>query len=218
MPKMTSNGTTNVRQIAFFGGQGCRATFSKEISTEASRYVKSSSIASLLLSTCHAALLEEVIASANEQSSIKDEIRNFTTPESLLSPAEQFESNPIVQGVTLCIHQLLSHLKYIEPGPGQPSLDVASSDPLVGYWAEVIGYCSGVLPAAVITSSRTVKEYIETSKEIIRLAFWIGFRVSNFCEKLAGVQWRDTPWTAAVSGVTENIVGKFNSLVSLSWR
>lgn len=212
--EMATDKATDVRQVAFFGGQGCRATFSKEVSTEATRYVKSSSIASFLLSTCHAALLDEILASSNEQNTIRDELESFKTPESLISPAEQFESNPIIQGVTLCIHQLLSHLNHIESGLAQPFLDESSSDSFVDRWTEVVGYCSGVLPAAVIASSRTIREYIETSKEITRLAFWIGFRVSIFCEKLAGAQWRNTPWTAAVSGVSENIVGKFNSLVS----
>jgi hypothetical protein len=78
---------------------------------------------------------------------------------------------------------------------------------------EVVGFCSGVIPALVVATSTSIEDFIQGSDNAVRLAFWIGYRVASFCEDRAGPQWRARPWSIALSGLKEEDVVRFNSKV-----
>jgi hypothetical protein len=203
------------RKIAFFGGQGSRSAFSMDISNAALAYVKTSPVAALLLSACHAAFLEELLSStATYRFSTLEELSCFASPESLLTPNDTHKTSPVIQGVSLCISQLLSYLRHVESESTAAATDLSCANGAMLQWSEVVGFCSGMLPAAAVATSRTIDEYVEASAQIVRLAFWIGFRVSTFCEKLAGPHWRQMPWSVALFGISQDFMERLQEFVS----
>jgi hypothetical protein len=207
-----------LRKIAFFGGQGSKSAFSIDISNAALAYVKTSPVASLLLSACHAAFLEELLSStAMYRLTTLDELSCYASPESLLTPKDTHKTSPVIQGVSLCLSQLLSYLRHAESESTAAATDLSCANGAMLQWSEVVGFCSGMLPAAAVATSRTIDEYIEASRQIIRLAFWIGFRVSIFCEKLAGPHWRQMPWSMALFGISQDFMERLKDFVSFKF-
>ncbi|KAJ5447335.1 type I iterative polyketide synthase, partial [Penicillium cf. griseofulvum] len=109
-------------------------------------------------------------------------------PLDLLGVSEQCQKNPIIQGVVLCVHQLVTYLHVEQDWPHKAGSAVA-------------GLCSGILPAAVAASSRDVSAFISSSKEAVRLAFWIGYRVGELSARLGSADWQLHPWSLAVTGL-----------------
>lgn len=79
------------------------------------------------------------------------------------------------------------------------------------------GFCSGLLPAAVVASSTTVDDYIDYSKGVIRIAYWIGYQAAELSYNITGHQWRDLPWALSVLGMKRDALEKelreFNSTI-----
>ncbi|KAL4915855.1 hypothetical protein BDW62DRAFT_203307 [Aspergillus aurantiobrunneus] len=198
-----------MHRVAFFGGQGSRTVFASETSATAIRQSKSHT-GGRLLSTCYDAFAQELSDARNHekrQNSLLLELTELTTPESLLSPPATHQTNPIIQGISLLLQQVLSYCHSAEMSNIQPhSLQEPASE-----WDEVVGFCSGVLPALVLATSRSIEDLIQGSEHAVRLAFWIGYRVALLCEERAGAQWRASPWSVAVSGLKEEDVTQFNS-------
>ncbi|KAL2869077.1 uncharacterized protein BJX67DRAFT_379556 [Aspergillus lucknowensis] len=204
--------TLDVRRVAFFGGQGSRAVFSRETSAAAIRHIRASRTAAGLLESCYNAFVQEISA-AKEGKQKKDpvllELTELTSPESLVSPPTTHQTNPIIQGIALLVHQILSYLNHVEN-------NTVTQEPQLSWqamtrWDEVVGFCSGIIPSLVIATSTSVEEFITASEHATRLAFWIGYRVAVFCEERAGPQWRARPWSIAVSKLQEEDVIRFNS-------
>ena len=203
-----------ITRVTVFGGQGSRSLFSKEAVSRALNNVRRSPTAAFLLSRCHAAFLDELLHFQNDFSaSVIDELTPLTRPEDLLSPSVS-PDNPIMQGVGLCVHQLLEYLAYAVP----ESLSVDSTLPI--QIDEAVGFCSGVLPAVVLCSSSTVRQYIDYGIQAVRLAFWIGYRVAEHCEAQYGHGWMEFgPWAMALTGrqldheEVKNRVESFNAKV-----
>lgn len=196
----------NIR-ITMFGGQGSNSLFSDRTAAAAVENLKSSAIAALLLSQCHSAFLSEFLRARTTQApSVIEELAQLVSPEDLLNPPRALHSNPIIQGSTLCLHQLLEHLARIVPGNG------AVNGTLADQTDEAVGFCSGILPATVVCSAESAEQYLTYSVHAIRLAFWIGYRVAEFCEQERGRSWRDEgPWAVV-------LIKKYVDLVWLKER
>lgn len=189
------------RRLAFFGGQGSRSLFSQNVSLQLEKAVAASSTLALLLSSCHAALLTETVTmrSRGPIPEWADLEGVFRTQGALLAVPQRYWTNAIVQGIILCLYQLLIQLQQ-QDGP----LDADSRlQPLAG----VIGFCSGMLPAIVLVSSRTVAEYVERSREMIRLAYWIGYRAAQMSMEIAGEG--ETWATLSVVGLNQSEITEF---------
>ncbi|KAF2762266.1 ketoacyl-synt-domain-containing protein [Pseudovirgaria hyperparasitica] len=198
---------SGARRVAFFGGQGSRSLFSPELCAFAQANAKSSAAAAHLLSACHTAFLDELYNSiSDEPIGFRDELRELRTAEDLLNPPSNTHNNPIIQGVTLCLHQLLGYLANTQ----YTASTGLSLDPKQGELSETVGFCSGVLPAIVVASSKNIAEYIETSTAAVRVAFWIGFRAASFSEQSED-HWRDFPWSLALNGYGPEVVEDYNS-------
>lgn len=184
-----------ITRVTVFGGQGSRFLFSKEAVSRALNNVRRSTKAAFLLSRCHAAFLDELLHFQNNgAASVIDELKPVTRPEDLLSPSIS-PDNPIMQGVGLCVYQLLEYLVYAVP----ESLSLDSALPI--QIDEAVGFCSGVLPAVVLCSSSTIRQYIDYGIQAVRLAFWIGYRVAEHCEGQCGHGWMEFgPWAMALTG------------------
>ncbi|KAF7183364.1 hypothetical protein CNMCM7691_003563 [Aspergillus felis] len=204
--------TLELHQVAFFGGQGSRAVFSQEASATAIRHARRSRTAGKLLASCYNAFVQE-LSNASEQEhgqSVLTELAELTSSELLLSPPATQQSNPIIQGVSLLIHQLLSYLNHVETFAASPEPPL-SLQAITSKYDEVMGFCSGIIPALIVATSTSIEDFIQGSDNAVRLAFWIGYRVASFCEDRAGPQWRALPWSIAVSGLKEEDVVRFNS-------
>lgn len=196
----------NVNRILVFGGQGSfKDLFSPQGTSTAIRDAKSCPAAAILLSKCHALFLQDVQTLGTAKSTLfGHESDLFFTPEKLLAPDSAHHDNPIIQGTTLCLHQLLRYLSnLVEIG-----LEYESAFEQI---VETAGFCSGILPAAVVASSPSLQEFLTHGVDAFRVAFWTGFHSASYCERLIGRYWKDHPWSLVVFGL-----GKLPMLSELS--
>ncbi|EED21054.1 polyketide synthase, putative [Talaromyces stipitatus ATCC 10500] len=123
------------QRVIFLGGQGSR--HSPSSSTRKLVDGGNPSL-TLLLSACHSAFLEEVVASRSLLSI--PEWANFevsSSPESLLTLRPDQTRNPILEGVSLCANQLLAYLNYDPNLELSSHVAVAKSAIRTAYW---LGY------------------------------------------------------------------------------
>ena len=191
---------SNPRKVILFGGQGSQHLFSPQSASTAAADAKSSTAAAILLSRCHAVFLEDLHVLGSSTSKVfGDHSKHFISPESLLCPDAAFHENPILQGTTIALHQLLRYL----------SDATQSASSYADRWdqiQEVAGFCSGILPAAIVCASSSVEEYIEHAVQAFRLALWTGYRSAVYCEQLLGRAWNDLPWSLVTYGLDRDEV------------
>ncbi|KAI9884338.1 MAG: Type I Iterative PKS [Watsoniomyces obsoletus] len=192
----------SARRIVLFGGQGSSSLFSPPAAATASLDAHSSPVAAELLSKCHAALLSELqVLTEDPLKIIEGLVEDFITPEKLLAPGSAHRENPIIQGTTICLYQLLRYLAEVQGNE-------AGVEHVFPELLEVTGFCSGLLPATVVASSRTAREFIEFGVAAYRLSFWIGYRSSSYCQDLLGRRWKDLPWSLVLTGIDRSQVSQ----------
>ena len=171
----------NVHRLPLFGGQGSLSDlFCPQGTSAAVHDSKSCPAAAILLSKCHAAFLEDVQTLGAAKSTFFGNGYNLLlSPEKLLAPDVEYHDNPIIQGTTICLHQLLRYLSNLE----ECGLEYESAFEQI---IETAVFCSGLLPAAVVASSSSVQDFINHGVEAFRLAFWTGFQSAVYCERLWG--------------------------------
>ncbi|KAL8717978.1 MAG: hypothetical protein Q9225_004837 [Loekoesia sp. 1 TL-2023] len=172
-------------KVTIFGGQGSTSLFLPRTAERAEENLKSSPLTGILISRCYAAYLNEHLLTSCDASTDLKEFSSQKELQAFLNPPTSLQSHPIVQGTTLCVHQLLEYLACTGPLTHQVNEGWPQQTD------EIVGFCSGVLPAVVVASSRTVEEYIEASVQAVRVAFHIGRRVAEFCEAHLGEHWRE---------------------------
>ncbi|EED12747.1 polyketide synthase, putative [Talaromyces stipitatus ATCC 10500] len=181
------------QQVIFFGGQGGRSS-GYAPSTITLKGNENSHCLTLLLSACHSIFLEEAFKArkgSNAPAWARFDV--FPSPERLLVLSPEESTNPILQGVSLCLNQLLTYLNY--------DCDLQNPEPVA-----IMGFCSGMLPAVVVACSESLDEYIAYSKEAIRAAFWVGYRAAELSSNIGGRQWNELPWAMSVSGKTREVL------------
>ena len=186
----------NVSKLLLFGGQGSlKDLFCPKGTSTAIHDSKSCPSAAILLSKCHAVFLEDVQTLGTAKSTLFGADYNLLlSPEKLLAPDVAYHDNPIIQGTTICLHQLLRYLSNLE----DCGLEYESAFEQI---VETAGFCSGLLPAAVVASSPSLQDFITHGVEAFRLAFWTGFQSAVYCERLQGRFWKDHPWSLVVFGL-----------------
>lgn len=199
--------------IPVFAGQGSLALFTPKALAIATKDA-STPTGSLLLSTMHHAFTTELSSLPPAQLSILGiDLADFRTPQALLAPSEKYHTSCVVQGATLCLFQLLRYLSHIEATPGI-AFDTAAT--LI---AEVAGFCSGSLAAAVVASSHTTLDFLCHSVEAFKLAVWIGCETELYrlSQRLDG-ETEMLSWGLVVFGWTREIalqrIEAFNLTVS----
>ncbi|KAK4669877.1 Type I Iterative PKS [Podospora pseudopauciseta] len=97
---------------------------------------------------------------------------NFTSLSELAAAvSKQDHASPALYAALLCIAQIGDVIVYLENNPGL--LD-ASKDRLA-----IVGLCTGLLPAAVVSCSRNLTEVIALADETVHLAFQVGLAASK---------------------------------------
>lgn len=183
------------RRIILFGGQGSPNLFSFAASSTARCDAGSSSAAAILLSRCHAAFLEDYDSlDQNEKDRLNIDISKFHRAEDFLVYPNLYRLHGLIEAATMCLYQLLHYLAELER-----SLEDFN------FWSESIqettGFCSGLIPATVVASSRTLPEFIDHGVEAFRLAFWIGCRTVLESVKLYGACEDETSWSLVILGL-----------------
>ena len=159
--------------------------------------IATSPAVSILLSKCHVAFLEEISSLEEEaKESLGLDIRLFSNASSLLSVNSGYQEHAVLQATTLCLYQLLHYL-------GEAERQSATFDNLFDEILEITGFCAGLIPAAVVASSRDIGQFITFGVEAFRLVFWISYRAMDQSQKYGGKQSPDTSWSLAISGLDE---------------
>jgi malonyl CoA-acyl carrier protein transacylase len=181
------------RDAILFAGQGSTTIFDQGLSDDLAKFVTSSPKASAFLADCLGALRSE-IQSLQDQPDVplRDALlANFPTPLSLAHPSTVLKADPIVQSISLYIHQMLEYMHYASIKQNQ-GVEMA----------EATGFCSGMIAAVVASSSplRLDSRFFVFAVEAFRLAFWVGLRVAQRSGTQGHTQPEDAPWSLVVSG------------------
>ncbi|PBK92884.1 putative polyketide synthase [Armillaria gallica] len=176
--------TTFCIDVPVFGGQGTAAANSPQARQQALLDASSPS-GSVLLAACHATLHAELeTLSSTELSQVNIDLSDFQTKESILAlPTERYLHNAVISGTTLFLLQTLRYLAYIDAsvasnGSLTPFSDVLKPNSVHG--VGVLGFSSGILPAAVVATSFSSVSFLSHAVEAYRLAIWIGVRAQIF--------------------------------------
>ena len=185
------------RRIVLFGGQGSRSLFSPASLSVIEEDIATSSAPSILLSKCHVAFLEEV-SSLNEKEKhvLRLDPHRFAHAHSLISVKGEDQEHAVLQATTLCLHQLLHYLREAERQ--STTFDAYFNDIL-----EATGFCAGLVPAAVVASSRNIAQFITFGVEAFRLAFWTGYRTMIRSLECSGKQSLGATWSLIISGLEQ---------------
>lgn len=191
------------KHILLFAGQGSIHSVDK------THLLSTSAIATNFLEQCHKALVAELEAvPPTEKSSVEGIIDLFPSPSSLIDPTTQ--DHPVVQGISLYIHQILEFILYTEDSDFDGE----------GVILESAGFCSGILPAVIISLCPfpTSKDFQHLATIGFKVAFWIGLRVAIFCNTFSEKNAKDHPWSLTIQGLgvseLEALVTGFNASVS----
>ncbi|KAI1373465.1 hypothetical protein F4677DRAFT_448294 [Hypoxylon crocopeplum] len=196
-------------EIHLFGGQGWSGLFQDRSVAVAKGDVCASPYTRELLDKCHKCLIKD--ASSLYAEGIEDVAQLFSIfpiPDSLLDPPEQCHSQPVIQGTTLCLFQLLRYLSRVS--------DVSAYQEVFGRLYGTAGFCSGILPSIVVASSPTIEAFVDNGVQAFRAVFWLGFRAGEYSRRILGVLDTDhSPWTYSLSGLSQarvtQLVSAFNS-------
>ncbi|KAF9525894.1 hypothetical protein CPB83DRAFT_941246 [Crepidotus variabilis] len=144
--------------------------------------------------------LAEKLLLISEKLSAED----FQERGSILNPRnESYLHNPIVSGTTLVLRQSLQYLQLLDARYSDldiPNLLTSSRVSDDG----ILGFSSGILSAAVVTSSASIPSIIDHALEAYRLSFWIGVRVLESRLKLDSLsRWDLRPWALVLFDITE---------------
>ena len=185
------------RRILLFGGQGSQALFSPGSAKIIDDITKSSVAAAILVSRCHVAFLEELSSlSSKEQEVCRIDPAHFKDSKDITSPPQQYHTHGVLQATTLCLFQLVHYLAEAESAQVPfPSI----SDSIL----EVSGFCSGMIPAAVVASAEDSEQFYDFALEAFRLSFWIGYRTRSYSGTTAGLESSEQPWSLVVSGLSK---------------
>lgn len=157
----------------FFGSQGSNAHFTSDVVGElktAPTQVKQ--VTQDYLSACFKAFQTELShVNAEDQKTLG--LWNFEQldrPEALVNPPALSQRDPMVESVSLYIHQVLDLLRHYASGQCKPT-------------AETMGVCSGMIPAVIAAafSPTQYADFLDYAVDGLRLAFWVGVRTSLFC-------------------------------------
>ncbi|KAJ5799242.1 polyketide synthase [Penicillium psychrosexuale] len=171
-----------------FAGLGSDILFSKP-SLDASARDALLAESQLLLQACHAIFHAEVFyAMRSGILSHEIHLEDFDTPAKLLSPKEHYYGNVVIQHVALYLSQILRCLGQL---------------PQHGELLEVAGFCAGLLPAAVVSTSRNPIEFLSRAQDLFYVSVWLGIRSESYRRSYLALNDCEPtlPWSVVVDGI-----------------
>ena len=182
--------TTEMRRIVTFAGLGSNCMFSEHVLALAME--DSSTLeARLLLEACHS-IFKTAFATANlkEIFSANIDLEDFMTPESLIQPPARYRRNSIIQHVYLYLAQLLRYMRFSKD----------SHSKVLG----LAGFCAGLLPSAVIATTRTTTELLSRGQDFFYVALYLGIRSEGYKQAMIRNEpcSPTLPWSVIVEGLS----------------
>jgi hypothetical protein len=171
-----------------FAGLGSDVLFSKP-SLDASARDALLPGSQLLLQACHAIFHAEVSHAIRSGILSRDiDLQDFDTPAKLLSPNERYHRNVVVQHTTLYLSQILRYLGQL---------------PQYGELLEVAAFCAGLLPAAVVSTSRNSIEFLSRAQDLFYVSVWLGIRSESYRRAYLALHACEPslPWSVVVDGI-----------------
>ena len=182
--------TAEMSRIFVFAGLGSNSLFSEQnfdLVMEDSSTLEGRA----LLEACHGVFTTELaFFNRKDTFSANIDLEDFATPESLIQPPAHYRKNSIIQHVYLYLAQLLRFLRF--------SKDSHSN--VLGS----AGFCAGLLPSAVIATTRTTTELLARGQDFFCVALYLGIRSEGYKQALV----RDEacppnlPWSVIVDGLS----------------
>jgi malonyl CoA-acyl carrier protein transacylase len=199
--------------VLLFAGQGSRTTFSEEAAKALLEKVSQNDFAIQALSACYDAFVQDHSTLSEEEKHMftDADLTLYTSAQDLVRPSSTLHENPIAQATTLYIHQILEYVFYAASG------DDETTNPHV---AETAGFCSGILPAIAVAASPLVEssQFLSHVVAAFRVVFWTAIRSAMYSKSIGGSQWKDTPWSLVVAGISrpelEAFLGEYRFTVS----
>lgn len=159
-----------MNQVPVFAGLGSDSLFTDRTSSTAAQDAASPE-GRIFLQACHRIFTKEIAEAIRTQqirSSI--ELEDFAQPESLIQPRACYHQNSVIQHVCLYTIQILRYLSHSNENPGA----------VLG----VAGFCAGLLPCAVVATSRDLIELLSQAQTFFYLAVHLGIRVQNWSQEM----------------------------------
>lgn len=182
-------------RVILFGGQGSKTVFSPSASSSAKHDIESSAAGAFLLSQCHAAFLEDYQSLEPEaKQSLGINISELRRPEDMITHKTPYQSHGLIQATTICLYQLLHYIADLE----RSGLDFNSFTEEI---SEATGFCSGLISASIVASSKNMIELIRFGVEAFRLAFWIGCRTLLETQKINVPCSEEASWSLVIIGL-----------------
>ena len=139
--------------IVLFGGQGSPSLFSGSAVAAAENNSRTSLSATILALRCHTASLEAYDSlHAKERQVLGNDIQQFQHLSRLLKPCPEYHRNGVVQSTTICLYQLIQYVTDLERSS-------QGNGHLADQILETTGFCSGLIPAAVVAGSNLCRHY-----------------------------------------------------------
>ena len=182
--------TTEMSRIFTFAGLGSNALFSEQALALALEDLGTLE-ARVLLEACHG-VFKTAIAFANLKNSftVDIDLKDFMTPESLIRPPAHYRKNSIIQHVYLYLSQLLRYVRFSKD----------SHSKVLG----LAGFCAGLLPSAVIATTRTTTELLSRRQDFFYVALNLGMRSEGYKQAMIRTEACSPtlPWSVIVDGLS----------------
>ncbi len=146
--------------IPVFAGLGSDTLFTRNTSERAIRDAALPE-SQIILQECHA-IFRTQIAEATHRGHLSAKAINlddFLKPETLLQPHPRYYQNVVIQHTTIYLVQILRYVSH-----GYQTLDVRG----------VTGFCTGLLPAAAISTTTSIIGLLQRVQDLFLVAFWVG--------------------------------------------
>ena len=180
----------DMSRIFVFAGLGSNTLFSEQVLAQVLE--DSSTLEGrLLLQACHG-IFKTVFAFENRKDTFPRNIdlEDFLTPESLIQPAAHYRKNSIIQHVYLYLAQLLRYIRFSKD----------SHSKILGS----AGFCAGLLPSAVIATTRNISELLSRGQDFFFVALHLGIRTEAYKQALVRTETcsPNLPWSIIVDGLS----------------
>ncbi|KAI0438240.1 putative polyketide synthase [Xylaria telfairii] len=146
--------------IPVFAGLGSDTLFSPNTSELA---IRDASVpeSQIILQACHAIFCTQISRATGRGhiSASSINLDDFPQPETLLRPDSRYHQNVVIQHATIYLVQIIRYI-----GHGHKELDIRGA----------AGFCTGLLPAAAISTTTSTIELLQRAQDLFLVALWIG--------------------------------------------
>ncbi|TRX91490.1 hypothetical protein FHL15_007714 [Xylaria flabelliformis] len=180
--------------IPVFAGLGSDTLFTLNTSERA---IRDASLpeSQIILQACHATFRTQISTAVDRghPSAKSINLDDFLQPEKLLRPDSKYHQNVVVQHTTIYLVQILRYV-----GHGHRDLNIRG----------VAGFCTGLLPAAAISTTASTIEFLQRVQDLFLVALWVGLNTDLYRRNEITHSGCATglPWGIVVDRLSEEVI------------